>query len=88
MRSGASSTVMAAQTGQDEFSERARLAAEAQKIADDYVGRLRQVAVDALLIAGACVFLGWLGWGIARGAGPEFIERDPLMQAIEEHVRG
>jgi len=77
---------MTAQTGQDEFSARARLAAEAQKIADDYVGRLRRVAIDALLIAGACVFLGWLGWKIATGAGPEFIERDPVVQEISEHV--
>ena len=77
---------MTAQTGQDEFSERARLAAEAQKIADDYVGRLRRVAIDAFLIAAACVFLAWLGWQLATGSGPEFIERDPVVQEIGEHV--
>jgi hypothetical protein len=44
--------------GHDEFEERARLVAEAQRIADEYVGGLRRVAIDAFLIAGACVFLG------------------------------
>ena len=73
-------------TGHDEFEERARLAAEAQKIADEYVGGLRRVAIDAFLIAGACALLAWLAWGIATGPAPEFIERDPIVQEIGEHV--
>jgi hypothetical protein len=77
---------MAAQTGHDEFEERTRLAAEAQKIGDEYVAGLRRVAVDAFLIACACAFLVWLGWKIATGSAPEFIERDPFVEEIGEHL--
>ena len=78
--------MMTVLTGHDEFEERARLAAEAQKIADEYVGGLRRVAIDAFLIAGACAFLAWLGWEIATGSAPEFIERDPVVEEIREHL--
>ncbi len=57
---------MTAQTGHDEFEDRARLVGEARKIADEYTGELRHVALEAFRIAGIGAFVMWVVWRIVE----------------------
>ena len=86
LRAGRNFQTVVDPAGHDEFEERARLVAEAQTIAQDYSGRLLRAAMDAFLMLGVCLFLIWLGWRITAKSAPEFLDRDPVLQEIGEHV--